>query len=109
MKFIRREKQMTKFKKSEQDVEMTEIVTEDKSDVVAEISPQADAPKTPKIVIDGVEYEAANLSDAAKGAIASLQFAEAKIMALQNELAVCQTARFAYVKGLKAELEGAAS
>ena len=57
-------------------------------------------------LIDGVEYEATNLSDAAKGAIASLQFAEAKIMALQNELAVCQTARFAYVKGLKTELEG---
>ena len=97
---------MAKPKKPEENAEMTEIVTETASDVTADASPQADAPKTPKIVIDGVEYEATNLSDAAKGAIASLQFAEAKIMALQNELAVCQTARFAYVKGLKTELEG---
>jgi hypothetical protein len=97
---------MAKSKKPEENTEMTEIVTEAASDVVADVSPQADAPKTPKIVIDGVEYDATNLSDAAKGAIASLQFAEAKLMALQNELAICQTAHFAYVKGLKTELEG---
>ncbi|WP_430463562.1 hypothetical protein [Tabrizicola sp.] len=99
---------MAKSKKPEENAEMTEIVMETASDVVADVSPQADAPKTPKIVIDGVEYDATNLSDPAKGAIASLQFAEAKLMALQNELAICQTAHFAYVKGLKAELEGAA-
>ena len=100
---------MAKSKKPEENAEMTEIVTETASDVVADVSPQADAPKTPKIVIDGVEFDATNLSDPAKGAIASLQFAEAKLMALQNELAICQTAHFAYVKGLKAELEGTAS
>lgn len=100
---------MAKSKEPKQDVEMAEIVTEDTSYVVTEVSPLADAPKTPKIVIDGVEYDATNLSDPAKGAIASLQFAEAKLMALQNELAICQTAHFAYVKGLKAELEGPAS
>ena len=97
---------MAKSKKSEQDVEMAEIVTEAASDVVADVSPQAEAPKTPKVAIDGVEYDATNLSNSAKGAIASLQFAEAKVMALQNELAVCQTAHFAYAKSLKAELEG---
>ena len=85
---------------------MTAILTDDTGDVVTDVSPQADVPKTPKIVIDCIEYDASNLSDPAKGAIASLQFAEAKIMALQNELAIYQTARFAYVKGLKAELEG---
>ena len=58
------------------------------------------------ILIDGVEYDATNLTAAAKGAMASLQFTEAKLMALQNELAICHTAQFAYVKGLKAELEG---
>jgi hypothetical protein len=89
--------------------EMTEIVTEQSGDVVAAGALQTEAPRTPKIVIDGVEYDATNLSNPAKGAIASLQFAEAKLMALQNELAICQTAHFAYVKGLKAELEGAAS
>ena len=100
---------MAKSKKLEQDVEKTEIVTEAASDVVADMTPQADVPKTPKIAIDGVEYDATNLSDPAKGAIASLQFAEAKLMALQNELAICQTAHFAYVKGLKAELEDKAA
>ena len=89
---------MAKSKKPEENAEMTEIVTEAASDVVADVSPQADAPKTPKIVIDGVEYDATNLSAPAKGAVASLQFAEAKLMALQNELAICQTAHFAYVK-----------
>ena len=98
-----------KTAKSAQDNEITEIVSDATGDVVADVSPQAEAPKTPKIVIDGVEYDATNLSAPAKGAIASLQFAEAKLMALQNELAICQTAHFAYVKGLKAELEGKAS
>lgn len=93
-----------KTAKPAQDNEITEIVSEHIEDVVS-----GGASKTPKIVIDGVEYDASNLSDPAKGAIASLQFAEAKLMALQNELAICQTARFAYVKGLKAELEGKAS
>ena len=67
------------------------------------------SPEMTEIVIDGVEYDATNLSAPAKGAIASLQFSEAKLMALQSELAICQTARFAYIKGLKAELEGGAS
>lgn len=100
---------MAKIKKAEQDGEMTEIVSDAIGDVVTDSVASSDAPKTPKIVIDGVEYDATNLSDPAKGAVASLQFAEAKIMALQNELAICQTAHFAYVKGLKAELEGKAS
>lgn len=102
---------MTKRKtrtKPTKDNEITEIVSDSIEDVITTSAAQAEAPKTPKIVIDGVEYDASTLSDAAKGAIASLQFAEAKLMALQNELAVCQTARFAYIKSLKAELEGKA-
>lgn len=100
---------MAKAKKPADGSEITEIVSDPIADVVSVDAPQPEAPKTPKIVIDGVEYDATNLSAPAKGAIASLQFAEAKLMALQNELAICQTAHFAYVKGLKAELEGAAS
>ena len=61
-------------------------------------------PEGRKIMIDDVEYDGDNMSDAAKGALASLQFVEAKLMSLQNELAVCQTANFAYLKALKAEL-----
>jgi hypothetical protein len=100
---------MAKPKKPADDSGITEIVRDAISDVVAESSTPAAAPKTPKIVIDGIEYDATNLSASAKGAIASLQFAEAKLMAMQNELAICQTAYFAHVKGLKAELEGKAS
>lgn len=79
-----------------------------KDEAPAAIVTQAAAPQTPKIVIDGVTYDATNLSDPAKGALASLQFAEARLMALQNELAICKTAQFAYIKGLKTELEGKA-
>ncbi|MCL7466101.1 DUF6447 family protein [Phaeovulum sp. NW3] len=99
---------MAKANKSEQDIEMTAIVTDAVTDAVSASPAISEASKTPKIVIDGVEYDAKNLSAPAKGAIASLQFAEAKLMALHNELAICQTAHFAYVKGLKAELEGKA-
>lgn len=58
----------------------------------------------PVIAIDGVEYDASNLSGSAEGALVSLRFTEARLMALQSELAVCQTARFAYIKGLREEL-----
>jgi hypothetical protein len=99
--------------KPAQETEIAEIVSDPIGDVVGETAAPvvnaAEASRTPKIVIDGVEYDAANLSDPAKGAVASLQFAEAKIMSLQNELAICQTAHFAYVKGLKGELEDTAS
>ena len=44
----------------------------------------AAATSSQKILIDGVEYDATNLTAAAKGAIASLQFAEAKLMALHG-------------------------
>ena len=108
---------MAKRKKSAKSAQETEI-TEIASDVIGDVvdptaTPMINAaeapPRTPKIVVDGVEYGATDLSDPAKGAVASLQFAEAKIMALQNELAICQTAHFAYVKGLKADLECKAS
>lgn len=47
----------------------------------------------PVIAIDGIEYDAANLTDPAEGAWASLRITEERLMALQSELAVCQTAR----------------
>jgi len=97
---------MAKVNKPEQTSELTEIVTEQIGDFNSEAARQAEVLRTPKIVIDGIEYDADYLSAPAKGAIASLQFSEAKLMALQNEMAICQTAYFAYVKCLKAELEG---
>jgi hypothetical protein len=59
----------------------------------------------PKLTIDGVEYNSEDLSDNGKAQFASLQFLEAQMQKLQNEIAVFQTAKTAYVGALKEELE----
>ena len=56
------------------------------------------------IKIDGNNYSADGLNDAAKGALASLQFIDARLAALHKEMAINQTARLAYIKNLKSEL-----
>ena len=58
-----------------------------------------------KINLDGVEYNAENLSDNGKAQAASLQFLEAQMSKLQSEISVYQTARNSYATALKAELE----
>ncbi|MDB3861680.1 DUF6447 family protein [Paracoccaceae bacterium] len=64
------------------------------------------AKKTKKkiIAIDGVEYDLDNLSDNSKAQIASIQFVDAQIQNLNNELAIADTARMAYTNALQAEL-----
>lgn len=62
----------------------------------------------PKITVDGIEYNTEDLSDNGKAQLASLQFLEVQMNKLQNEIAVFQTAKAAYVAALKAELEKAA-
>ena len=59
----------------------------------------------PKITVDNIEYNTEDLSDNGKAQLASLQFLEAQMGKLNNEIAVYQTARNAYVKVLKEELE----
>lgn len=59
----------------------------------------------PKITVDGVEYNTEDLSDNGKAQLASLQFLEVQMQKLQNEIAIYQTARNAYVQALKAELK----
>lgn len=59
----------------------------------------------PKINVDGVEYNTEDLSDNGKAQLASLQFLEVQMKKLQNEIAVFQTAKGAYMAALKAELE----
>jgi hypothetical protein len=56
------------------------------------------------ITIDGQPHDVAALSDAAKAQIANIQFADAQIQHLNNELAVADTARLAYANALKREL-----
>lgn len=58
----------------------------------------------PKITVDGMEYNSEDLSDNGKAQLASLQFLEAQLVKLQNEIAVYQTAKNAYMQALKAEL-----
>ena len=60
-----------------------------------------------KIKLDEVEYETDDMSDNAKAQLASLQFNEAHINRLKNELAIADTAKIAYVNALKRELEAA--
>ncbi len=57
-----------------------------------------------KINLDGVEYNAEDLSENGKAQAASLQFLEAQMSKLQSEISVYQTARNSYVAALKAEL-----
>ena len=58
-----------------------------------------------KIKIDDVEYDTDDMSDNAKAQVASLQFNEAHMNRLRNELAIADTAKIAYVNALKVELE----
>ena len=58
-----------------------------------------------KIKIDDVEYDTEDMSDNAKAQVASLQFNEAHMNRLRNELAIADTAKIAYVNALKQELD----
>jgi hypothetical protein len=58
----------------------------------------------PKITVDGIEYNTEDLSDNGKAQLASLQFLEAQITKIKNEIAVYQTAKNAYISALKLEL-----
>ena len=65
--------------------------------------------KGPKINIEGVEYELDKLSQGAKNQIANLQFVDAQLQQLNNELAVSDTARIAYTNALKNDLNKSSS
>jgi hypothetical protein len=56
------------------------------------------------ITIDGEPHEIASLSEGARAQIANIQFADAQIQQLNNELAIADTARLAYANALKREL-----
>jgi hypothetical protein len=58
----------------------------------------------PTIKIDAKEYELDTLSQEAKAQLASIQFVEQELARLQMQVAALQTARNAYLQGLKAAL-----
>jgi len=68
---------------------------------------QTTAAPAQTLTIDGVEYNAADLSDNAKNQIMNLRVTDQEIASLQQKLAIAQTARVAYANALKAELSAA--
>ena len=60
--------------------------------------------KEAMITIDDTEYAVADLTEAARAHIANIQFVDAQIQRLNNEWAVCDTARMAYASAFKREL-----
>ena len=57
-----------------------------------------------KVAVDGVEYIYDDLSDTAKQNIQNIQFVDAQLQQLNNELAVADTARMGYSTALTREL-----
>ncbi len=64
----------------------------------------ADQPE-PKVTIDGKDYTLADLSDEIKAQVQSLQFVEAELARTNALVAVLSTAKAAYQRALKEELE----
>ena len=58
-----------------------------------------------KITIDNVEYNLDDLSETARAQLINIQFVDAQLQQLNNELAVCDTARIGYTNALKSELK----
>ena len=64
------------------------------------------AEETPNTVtVDGKEYDINTISDNAKNIIANIQFADQELARLRLQNAALQTARQAYITGLKKDLE----
>ena len=57
-----------------------------------------------KVKIDDAEYNLDELSDNAKAQLASIQFVDKQLQQLQNEWAVCDTARIGYTRALNVSL-----
>ena len=58
----------------------------------------------PTIKIDNKEYDLDTLSNECKAQLASIQFVEQELAHLQAQAAVLQTAKAAYLQGLKSSL-----
>lgn len=65
--------------------------------------------QTGTITIDGKKYAIASLSETAKVQISNLRIVDSQIQQLQQQLAIAQTARSAYVSILQMELPKAAN
>jgi hypothetical protein len=61
------------------------------------------------LTLDGKLYALADLPQVAHDTLVSLQFVEARLRELHDEMAVSQTAHVAYARALKAELDQTSS
>lgn len=61
------------------------------------------------LTLNGKDYEVNQLSDAARAQVTNIQVVDAEISRLQQQLAIAQTARNAYVAALIAAVESAES
>ncbi len=62
-----------------------------------------------KISIDGRDYELESLSENAKAQIVSLRVVDAEITKIDQQLKIYKTARAAYARALKGELDKTAT
>jgi len=58
-----------------------------------------------KITIDEVEYDVSDPSEDVKNQLLNIKFVDEQILQKNNELQVADTARMAYLKAFKVELE----
>lgn len=59
----------------------------------------------PKIKLDDIEYNSEDMTENAKAQLVSLQFTDAQIRKLRQEIAISETARQAYIAVLKREIK----
>lgn len=59
---------------------------------------------TKKVTINDVEYKLDELSDTARAQLGNIHFVDAQLQQLNNEWAVCDTARIGYTNALQTEL-----
>ena len=60
--------------------------------------------QTQTVMIDGTEYNVADLSENARNQVVNLRVTDAEIEKLKQQLAIFQTARTAYARALSEEL-----
>lgn len=61
------------------------------------------------ITIDGQQYNIADLSEGARNQVANIRLVDQKVAQLKQDLAITQTARNAYARALREELQGMAN
>jgi hypothetical protein len=64
----------------------------------------AAATAAPSVTIDGVKYAISDLTKDARSQLVNLRFVDQEISRLQNQLAVCRTARARYAEQLQKEI-----